>query len=200
MKHITPNYCQYIQRLIKVRASTSVVRGKIAEMETYTMPLRGTYEEVPGMITSASRAEGRTKTTHDPHHASGFGSSSHHHRRSSRKKGLATFFKNMWDMCCSTYDVAHKSFNMSQETRRRQNEFLAARGSVVPPIGTELDVVPFVKYVMLSLDEDMFHGYEDFVPPPDVPVDDDEDEDVANDDEEGGSQTASFPCAQSDNF
>jgi hypothetical protein len=25
----------------------------------------------------------------------------------------------MWDMCRSTYDVAHKSMEMSQETRRR---------------------------------------------------------------------------------
>jgi hypothetical protein len=48
MKHMTPNYCQYIQRLIKIRAPSSVVRGQIVEMETYTMPLRGTYEDVLG--------------------------------------------------------------------------------------------------------------------------------------------------------
>jgi hypothetical protein len=66
-----------------------------------------------------------------------------------------------------------------------------SRGSVVPPIGTKLDAVPFVNSVMPPLDEDMFHGYEDFVLPPDVlAADDHEDEDVANDDEEGGSQNA----------
>jgi hypothetical protein len=198
MKHMTPNYSQYIQCLIKVRAPSSVVRGQIAEMETYTMPLCGTYEDVPRMITS--RSESRTKVAHDPHRASGSGSSSHHRRRSSRKKGLATFFKNMWDMCCNTYDVVHKILEMSQETCRRQNELLAARGSVVPPIGTELDAVPYVNYVMLPLDEDMFHGFENFVLSPHVSDDVDEDEDDANVDEEDGSQTVCSPRAPSDNF
>jgi hypothetical protein len=58
---------------------------------------------------------------------------------------------------------------MSQETRRRQNEFLAARGSVVPPVGTELNPVPYVNYVMPPLDDDMFAGVDDFgdfEPPP----------------------------------
>jgi hypothetical protein len=40
---------------------------------------------------------------------------------------------------------------MSHETRRRQNEFLAARGSVVPPAGPELNPVPYVNYVMRLL-------------------------------------------------
>jgi hypothetical protein len=106
----------------------------------------------------------------------------------------------MWDMRCNTYDVAHKILEMSQETYRRQNEFLAARGSVVPPIGTELDVVPYVNYVMPPLDEDMFHGFEDFVPSPHVPDDVDEDKDDANVDEEDGSQTVCSPRAPSDNF
>jgi hypothetical protein len=82
----------------------------------------------------------------------------------------------------------------------RQNDFLAARGSVVPPIGTKLDAVPIVNYVMPPLDEDILHGYENFVQPPDVPDDEEEELDVSNDDEEGGSQTASSPCAQSDDF
>jgi hypothetical protein len=51
---------------------------------------------------------------------------------------------------------------MSQETRRRQNEFLAARGSAVPPVGHELEPVPYVNYVMPPLDDDMFAGFEDF--------------------------------------
>jgi hypothetical protein len=102
----------------------------------------------------------------------------------------------MWEMCRSTYDVAHKSMEMSQETRRRQNDFLAARGSVVPPIGLELDLVPYVNYIMPPLDEDMFNGFEDFAPPF-VPDDVDEDED-ANKDEDGGSHTSSR--ALSDDF
>jgi hypothetical protein len=40
---------------------------------------------------------------------------------------------------------------MSQETRKRQNDFLAARGSVVPHVGTELDPVPYVNFVLPPL-------------------------------------------------
>jgi hypothetical protein len=147
MKRMTPNYCQFVQRLINRRASTSVVRGQFIEMDTFTLPLHGSFEEVPSMITA--RAGGRSKAALDPHHASGSGTSSRRHLWSSRKKGLAAFFKNMWEMCRSTYDVAHKSMEMSQETQRRHNDFLAARGSVVPPIGIELDLVPYVNYAML---------------------------------------------------
>jgi hypothetical protein len=51
---------------------------------------------------------------------------------------------------------------MSQETQRRQNEFLAARGSAVPPIGPELNPVSYVNYVMPPLDDDMFASVDDF--------------------------------------
>jgi hypothetical protein len=67
---------------------------------------------------------------------------------------------------------------MSQETRKRQNEFLAARGAAVPPIGNELNPVPYVNYVMPPLDDDMFAGFEDFEEfgPPSEPEDADEGE------------------------
>jgi hypothetical protein len=92
----------------------------------------------------------------------------------------------MWEMCRSTYDVDHKSMEMSQETRRRQNDFLATRGSEVPPVGPELDLVPYVNYVMPPLDEDMFTGYEDF-----EPEDFDEDEGAHGDEDGGGSHHSS---------
>jgi hypothetical protein len=64
-----------------------------------------------------------------------------------------------------------------------------------------MDVVPIVNYVMPPLDEDMLHGYEDFMPPRKVPAaDNDEDEDDSNDDGESGSQTASSPRALSVDF
>ena len=50
---------------------------------------------------------------------------------------------------------------MSQETRRRQNEFLAARGATVPAVGNELDPVPRVNYEMPPLHDDMFYGFDD---------------------------------------
>jgi hypothetical protein len=106
MKRMTPNYCQFVQRLINDKGSTSVVRGQILEMDTYTLPLRGTFEDVPSVI--SSRTEGRTKDALDPHHASGSGTSSHPRHWSSRKTGLAAFFKNMWEMCRNTYDVEYE--------------------------------------------------------------------------------------------
>jgi hypothetical protein len=77
---------------------------------------------------------------------------------------------------------------MSQETRRRQNEFLAARGSAVPPVGHELEPVPYVNYVMPPLDDDMFaglEGYEDFedFEPPSEPEDADEEEGADGEDD-----------------
>jgi hypothetical protein len=73
--------------------------------------LRGSFEEVPSLITA--RARGCSMDAPDPHRASGSRSSSRHHLWSSRKKGLAGFFKNTWEMCRNTYDVAHKSMEMS---------------------------------------------------------------------------------------
>jgi hypothetical protein len=78
---------------------------------------------------------------------------------------------------------------MSQETRKRQNDFLAARGSVVPPIGTELDPVPYVNFIMPPLDDDMFAGVEDFedFEPPSEPEGADGDEDARGEEEREGS-------------
>jgi hypothetical protein len=161
LKRMNPNYCQYVQRLInkQARAPTAQVRGQIVDMETFTVGFQGGFEEAPSVL--RSRARGHTMEASDPHRASGSGSSHRRHKRhdrSSRKKGVAAFFKNLWDMCRNTYDVAHGSMEMSQETRRRQNEFLAARGSAVPPVVIELDVVPYVNFVMPPLDDDMFAG------------------------------------------
>jgi hypothetical protein len=86
---------------------------------------------------------------------------------------------------------------MSQETQRRQNDFLVARGTAVLPIGHELDLVPYVNFVMPPLDKDMFNGFQDFAPPY-VPDDVDEDE-GAHDGEDGGSHTSS-PCAPSEDY
>jgi hypothetical protein len=78
---------------------------------------------------------------------------------------------------------------MSQETRKRQNDFLAARGSVVPPVGTELDPVSYVNFVMPPLDDDMFAGAEDFgdFEPPSEPEGTDGDEDARGEEDREGS-------------
>jgi hypothetical protein len=82
---------------------------------------------------------------------------------------------------------------MSQETWRRQNEFLATRGSAVPPVGTELDAVPYVNFVMPPLDDDMFAGVEDFgdFEPPSEPESADGDEDAHREEDREGSPVPS---------
>jgi hypothetical protein len=82
---------------------------------------------------------------------------------------------------------------MSQETQRRQNEFLAARGSVVPPVGNELNPVPYVNYVMPPLDDDIFAGVDDFgdFEPPSEPEDADNDEGADGEDDRKGSPVPS---------
>jgi hypothetical protein len=82
---------------------------------------------------------------------------------------------------------------MSQETQKRQNDFLAARGGVVPTVGTESDLVPYVNYVMPPLDDDMFTDVEDFedFEPPSEPEDADEDEGARGEEEHDGSPVPS---------
>jgi hypothetical protein len=75
---------------------------------------------------------------------------------------------------------------VSQETQKRQNDFLATRGGDVPPVGTELDPVPYVNFVMPPLDDDMFAGVEDFEPPSE-PEGADGDEDARGEEEREGS-------------
>jgi hypothetical protein len=82
---------------------------------------------------------------------------------------------------------------MTQETRRRQNEFLAARGSVVLPIGTELNPVPYVNFVMPPLDDDMFADVDDFedFEPPSEPEGADGDEGAHGEEDREGSPVLS---------
>jgi hypothetical protein len=46
LKRMTPNYCQFVQRLINRRASTSLVRGQVVDMDTFTVGFRGSFDEV----------------------------------------------------------------------------------------------------------------------------------------------------------
>jgi hypothetical protein len=196
LKRMTPNYCQYVQRLINrhPQAQTAVVRGQVVDMETFSVGFQGGFEEAPTL--PRTRARGPSMDAPDPHRPSGSGTSHRHrhrHSRPSRKKGVAAFFKSMWEMCRSSYDVAHRSLEMSQETRKRQNEFLAARGGAVPPIGRELDPVPYVNYVMPPLDDDMFAGVEDFedFEPPSEPEDADDAEGAGGEDDPEASPVPS---------
>jgi hypothetical protein len=69
------------------------------------------------------------------------------------------FFKNLWDMCKNTNDVAHQDLVMSQDTRICQNEFFASKNYPFPPPGPELNPVPVVNFVMPPIVDEMFQGY-----------------------------------------
>ena len=63
-------------------------------------------------------------------------------------------------MCRNTNDVAHQSLALSQETRRRQNEFMAARNHTVPPVGPEIEPVTAPNWEMPDIDDAMFQNFD----------------------------------------
>jgi len=156
-KRMTPNFCQYVQRLIDATIPAAALpKGACEDMEDFTLPRRGSHVDLPQMLPS----ERRTKHAHDPLSASGSRSRRDLPRALPRKKGLALFFNNLWDMCRSSYDVAHRSLELSQENRRQNNAFLAERGRPVPDLGNALAPVPYVNFEKPPLDEDMFWGFD----------------------------------------
>ncbi|KAK1697026.1 hypothetical protein QYE76_013723 [Lolium multiflorum] len=196
MDRMTPNYAQYVQRLINyiVPAPRNVIGEKVI-MDAFKIPTQeATRPDVPSMMPTAER---RSKERHD-HDAS-----SSYSRRP--KHGAARFFSSMWQMCKNTNDVAHQSLALNQETRRRQNEFMATRNVTVPPPGPELAPVAAPQWEMPSITDEMIQNF-DFsmyahggLPPRTArtptppPADDDGDEDevdsAAGDDDEGSYST-----------
>ncbi|KAK1662669.1 hypothetical protein QYE76_050828 [Lolium multiflorum] len=104
--------------------------------------------------------------------------------------------KEVGAMCKNTNDVAHQSLSLNQETRRRQNEFMATRNAPVPPPGPELEPVHAPNWEMPLLSDEMFQNFDPslyFGGPPPRPAraptaDDEEDEgdedDIGEDDDD----------------
>ena len=113
---MTPNYAQYLQQLInKVVPSPHNKKDQLVKMDPFKFPTQENRPEIPTMMPS----ERRSKERHDP------AASSSYSRRP--KRGASRFLTSLWQMCMNTNDVAHQSLALNQETRRRQNEFMAAR-------------------------------------------------------------------------
>ncbi|KAK1618233.1 hypothetical protein QYE76_023750 [Lolium multiflorum] len=198
MDRMTPNYAQYVQRLINyiVPAPLNTLGEKVI-MDPFKIPTQeATRPDVPSMMPITER---RSKERHDP------AASSSYSRRP--KHGAARFFSSMWQMCKNTNDVAHQSLALNQETRRRQNEFMATRNVPVPPPGPELAPVVAPQWEMPPLTDEMIQNF-DFsmyahggLPPrtartPTPPADDgdgdgdeDEGDSAARDDDEGSYST-----------
>ncbi|KAK1610884.1 hypothetical protein QYE76_034557 [Lolium multiflorum] len=141
MDRMTPNYAQYVQRLINyiVPAPRNAI-GERVIMDPFRFPIQeATRPDVPSMMPTSER---RSKAHHD-HDASSI-----HSRRS--QHGAARFFTCMFQMCKNSNDVAHQTLSMTQETRRRQNEFMASRNHPVPPPGPEMEPVVAPQWEMLQ--------------------------------------------------
>jgi hypothetical protein len=181
-ERLTPNLAQYVQLLInKVVPAPLNVLGERVRMEAFKIPAQGDNPDVPEMMPS----ERRSKARHD--HASSSSS-----RRPQR--GVARFFSRLWQMCKNTNDVAHQSLSLNQETRRRQNEFMAARNVPIPPPGPELEPVHAPDWEMPLLTDEMFQNFDPslyfggptprFAHAPPADDDDEEDDDGNEDDDE----------------
>ncbi|KAK1566026.1 hypothetical protein QYE76_037644 [Lolium multiflorum] len=151
MDRMTPNYAQYVQRLINyVVPAPRNVRGERVIMDLFRFPIQeATRPDVPSMMPTSER---RSKAHHD-HEAS-----SSHSRRS--QHGAARFFTCMFQMCKNSNDVAHQTLSMTQETRRRQNEFMASRNHPVPPPGPEMEPVVAPQWEMPLLTDEMLQNFD----------------------------------------
>jgi Flp pilus assembly protein TadB len=61
-------------------------------------------------------------------------------------------------MCKNTNDVAHQSLAINQETRRRQNTFMAKRNHHVPTDGPEMEPVTAPNWEMPSIEDPMLQN------------------------------------------
>ncbi|KAK1605594.1 hypothetical protein QYE76_029267 [Lolium multiflorum] len=147
-ERITPNYAQYIQLLInKVVPTPHNKKDQRVKMETFKMPTQGDRPEIPAMMPF----ERRSKERHDP-------ASSSYSRRP--KRGGSRFLTSLWQMCKNTNDVAHQSLALNQENRRRQNDFMAARNTPVPPPGPEMEHVYAPTREMPPIDDEMLQNFD----------------------------------------
>ncbi|KAK1698193.1 hypothetical protein QYE76_014890 [Lolium multiflorum] len=188
-ERLTPNLAQYVQLLVnKVVPAPLNTQGERVRMAAFRVPAQGDRPEVAAMRPS----ERRSKERHD--HASS--SHSSHSRRP--QHGVSRFFSSLWQMCKNTNDVAHQSLSLNQETRRRQNEFMASRNAPVPPPGAELEPLHAPNWEMPLLSDEMFQNFDPslyFGAPPPRPAraptaDDEEDEDDEDDNGEDDDEEA----------
>ncbi|KAK1609655.1 hypothetical protein QYE76_033328 [Lolium multiflorum] len=104
MDRMTPNYTQYVQRLINhIVPAPLNTRDERVIMAPFKFPAPEGRPEVPSMMPANER---RSKEHHDP------AASSSYSRRP--KHGAARFFSSMWQMCKNTNDVAHQSLALAK--------------------------------------------------------------------------------------
>jgi hypothetical protein len=149
LSRMTLGFCAFVQKFIDSRVAGKFAHsGERYKHALFSLGLSEGWVEHPTLRHPSATTFGSPNA-----------SSSRHTPAPRKKSGAAKFFKNMWDMCKNTNDVAHQALVMSQDTRTRQNEFFASKNYPYPPPGPDLNPVPMVNYVMLPLDDEMFQGY-----------------------------------------
>ncbi|KAK1626558.1 hypothetical protein QYE76_000873, partial [Lolium multiflorum] len=196
LDRMTPNYAQYVQRLINYIVPPPLnTLGEKVIMDAFKIPTQeATRPDVPSMMPTTER---RSKERHDHDASSSYSRCPKH--------GVARFFSSMWQMCKNTNDVAHQSLALNQETRRRQNEFMATINVPVPPPGPELAPVVAPQWEMPPITDEMIQNFVFSMyahgglpprtartptpPPDDGDGDEDEVDSAARDDDEGSYST-----------
>jgi hypothetical protein len=148
LSRMTLGYCAFVQKFIDSKVDAKFAHtGECHKHTTFSLGLSDGWLDFPSICHPAEAS-----------HNSPMASSSRH-VTPRKKNGAAKFFKNLWDMCKYTHDVAHQALVMSQDTRARQNEFFASKNYPYLAPSPELNPVLYVNYVMPLIDDEMFYGY-----------------------------------------
>jgi hypothetical protein len=150
-ERMSPKYSAILQRFLNSVVPPELMRGQRIVQDKLSCMLRGDWIEEPSMAAHAvsSRSRGGSRA----------GSRSHHGVAPSKPThGAARFFKTLFEVCKSSYDVNHKALQLNQETRRRQNEFFRSPNAPVQDEVSALEAIPYVQYEMPPIDDSMFFG------------------------------------------
>jgi hypothetical protein len=146
---MTPKYSAILQRFLNSVVPPELMRGQREDQELLSPVRRDQWIEIPSLEVPPTQPRGGSRT----------GSRSRHDVAPSKPtRGAARFFKTLFDVCKSAYDVNHKAVQISQESRRRQNEQMRARNLPVPDHDPSLEPIPYVQYEMPPIDDSMFFG------------------------------------------
>jgi hypothetical protein len=109
LSRMTPGFYPFVQKFIDSRVNVKFAHsGERTKHALFTLGLSEGWLEHPQICRPSAPLFGSLGP-----------SSSRHSPAPRRKSGAAKFFKNLWDMCKNTNDVAHQALVMSQDTRIR---------------------------------------------------------------------------------
>lgn len=181
---MTPKYSAILQRFLDSVVPLELMRGQKVDQELFCPTLRAGWRDLPNMVPEVSV---------EPSVGGSRGGARIAARRKAPSKpptrGAARFFKTLFEMCKTSYDVNCKNLRMHQETRRRQNDYLRSRNAPIDDENADLSPHAYVQYDMPPIDDSMFFGldpswYTGAASAPQGAAEDDDEEQRAEDQEE----------------